>query len=158
MGFMPVKREKEYLQRSNEMILCLCGEHLRPYLEDKEYRVERLNHFQNKDQCTCCEKMGYDYRVNAYNAEATISQGGELMNPAMKLAGAPEPEPVRHNIYQLMLREYPDVISDNFVVIRLYSLVWRGNLSTTGTSKLLTLRSPQPASTLVRKETMANFV
>jgi len=63
LGFMPVKREKEYLQRSNEMILCLCGEHLRPYLYDKEYKVERLNHFQNKDQCTCCEKMGYDYRV-----------------------------------------------------------------------------------------------
>jgi excisionase family DNA binding protein len=33
------------------------------------------------------------------------------MNTAMKLAGAPEPEPVRHNIYQSMLREYPDVMS-----------------------------------------------
>ena len=63
LGFMPSKSEKEYLQRNNEMILCLCGEHLRPYLYDKEYKVERLNHFQDKEQCTCCDKMGYDYRV-----------------------------------------------------------------------------------------------
>ena len=33
------------------------------------------------------------------------------MNPAMELAGAPAPKPVRHNIYQSMLREYPDVMS-----------------------------------------------
>ena len=50
--FMPVKCEKEYSQCSSEMILCLCGEHLRPYLEDKEYKVERLNHFRENDYHT----------------------------------------------------------------------------------------------------------
>ena len=33
------------------------------------------------------------------------------MNPTMKLACSLKPEPVRHNIYQTMLREYPDVMS-----------------------------------------------
>jgi len=78
LGLMPVKREIEYPQRSNEMILCLCGEHLRPFLDNKEYKVERLNHFQDKEQCTCCEKMGYDYRVihitpnRKYHEEANV--------------------------------------------------------------------------------------
>lgn len=33
------------------------------YMNSKEYRVLRLDHFQNKETCTLCNRMGYDYKI-----------------------------------------------------------------------------------------------
>ncbi len=64
LGFMPVERRRQLTREgANDMILTLCQEHKQSYMNSKEYRVLRLDHFQNKETCTLCNRMGYDYKI-----------------------------------------------------------------------------------------------
>ena len=71
LGFMPVERRREAEREGpNDMILTLCQEHKQPYMDCREYRVLRLNHFQHRERCTLCDKMGYDYKITHIQKDA----------------------------------------------------------------------------------------
>ena len=65
-------------QGNDEMIITLCHEHLQPFFHNRSYRVQRLDHLQSKEQCVCCDKMGYDYRITTINRQMqnTTTTGG----------------------------------------------------------------------------------
>ena len=69
LAFVPVETHKKdvYSEGPDDMVLTLCQEHKQPYLDSKEYTVRRLDHFQCKDRCTICNKMGYDYKITHIN-------------------------------------------------------------------------------------------
>lgn len=62
IGLMPISR-RNYIEGRSQMVMTLCAQHLQPYFDSPDYRVERLDHFQDKEICTCCHRSGYDYRI-----------------------------------------------------------------------------------------------
>ena len=69
LGLVPVEKRNQinYCEGPDDMVLTLCPEHKQPYLDSREYRVRRLDHFQSKDRCTLCGKLGYDYKITHIN-------------------------------------------------------------------------------------------
>ena len=67
LGFMPVGyRYQSGKEGPHDMILTLCQEHKQAYMDSREYRVLRLDPFQDKEVCTLCNRMGYDYRITHF--------------------------------------------------------------------------------------------
>ena len=67
LGFMPIEQEvAPDKEEPNEMILTLCQQHKQPFMNNPEYRVRRMNHFQDKEVCTLCDRMGYDYKITHF--------------------------------------------------------------------------------------------
>lgn len=58
-----IKPKDPYLQGPNEMVMTLCREHLKPYFYDSDYKVRRIDRNQTMEQCVCCDRLGFDYRV-----------------------------------------------------------------------------------------------
>ena len=46
-----------------QMVMTLCGQHARMYANQKCYKMVRLNHGQDKESCSWCNRMGLDYAV-----------------------------------------------------------------------------------------------
>lgn len=71
LGLVPVEKRRliSYCEGPDDMVLTLCAEHKQPYLDSREYRVRRLDHFQNKERCTLCGRMGYDYKITHIQRE-----------------------------------------------------------------------------------------
>lgn len=62
VGLLPVVH-RNYTEGRNQMVMTLCAQHLQPYFDSPDYRVERLDHLQSREPCTCCNRSGYDYRI-----------------------------------------------------------------------------------------------
>ena len=52
-----------------EMVMTLCYSHLHEYLMDPIYKLRRLDPYQDKDVCTLCNRMGYDYKITNIRAK-----------------------------------------------------------------------------------------
>lgn len=58
-----------YTEESYQMVMTLCYSHLHEYLMDPIYRIRRLDRCQDKEVCTLCNRLGYDYKITNIRAK-----------------------------------------------------------------------------------------